>query len=810
MLIRTLIASLFVLALTGLAVAVPSDAVTEGRLDAIGPEGKALGPCPLKHTEVDVAISGMIARVTVTQQFHNPFADKIEAVYVFPLHEDSAVDAMTMKVGGRIVRGVIKERGEAKRIYEQAKAAGKVASLLDQERPNIFTQSVANIEPGEQVTITIEYSQTLAWEDGRYSFDFPTVVGPRYIPGAAGDEGNVPVNVRQNPVRGGDVVNPQPSPPTAEVPDADRITPPVIAEGMRAGHDLSIRVSLDAGLSVRDLKSDQHEVDVNYLDQGRSRARIALRDKQVIPNRDFVLTWQTAQAKITDAVLAHTDERGRFFTLILQPPDRVQPAEIVPRELIFVLDTSGSMRGFPLDTSRTIMRRAIRALRPRDRFNIITFAGNTTMLFEHAVANNEDNRDQALRFVDSLAGAGGTEMMKAINEALGGEHDADTVRIVCFLTDGYVGNDMAIIDAVKKHAGVSRVFSFGIGSSVNRFLMDQMADAGRGEATFVLNAEQASAAAAKFYEHIDAPVLTDIELDFGGLPVEEVYPRRVEDLFASRPVVLKGRYRQGGEGVITLKGRTAEGRFERPIVVNLPAEQDQHDVLASQWARAKVDDLMMRDYAGAQHGNMDAALKQQIIDLGLEYHLLTQFTSFVAVEEVHITEGGAARTIRVPVEMPQGVSYEGVFGQQRRQGGMYGAALSAAPMSPAATKPQSPRFELRDADARKDGAVANLKQLEEKLREGELSEPVQKQQLLAMKLDASLIERAKTDKTSRVTVRVTMRSLDDQAIAKLTKLGFKELGRTLSVKMLIGTISFDQLEALAMLDVVGYVGPVEK
>lgn len=811
--LRTLIVCLFVLVFAPWAAAAPSEAVTEGRLDAIGPGGEALGPCPLKHTDVQVDISGMIARVSVTQQFHNPFADKIEAVYVFPLHEDSAVDAMTMQVGDRVVRGVIKERGEAKRIYEQAKAAGKVASLLDQERANIFTQSVANIEPGEQVTITIEYSQTLAWEDGQYRFDFPTVVGPRYIPGGADHEGGIePVIERPRPRGDGNVVNPEPAKPTDQVPDADRITPPVIEEGMRAGHDISIRVSLDAALPVRELKSEQHAVDVNYLDDGQTRARIALHDQDVIPNRDFVLTWRTAQAKITDAVLAHTDERGKFFTLILQPPDRVRPAEIVPRELIFVLDTSGSMRGFPLDTSKSIMRRAIRSLRPRDRFNLITFAGNTAMLFEHAVANTEDNRDRALRFVDSLAGAGGTEMMKAIHEALGGEHDADTVRIVCFLTDGYVGNDMAIVDAVKQHAGVSRVFSFGIGTSVNRFLMQKMATAGRGEATFVLNAEQASEAAAKFYEHIDAPVLTDIELDFGGLAVEEVYPRRVEDLFAARPVVVKGRYRQGGEGVITLKGRTVEGRFERPIVVHLPNEQPEHAVLASQWARAKVDDLMMRDYAGAQHGNMDPALKQQVIDLGLEYHLLTQFTSFVAVEELHITEGGVPRTIRVPVEMPQGVSYQGVFG--KRRGMALGAALSLRAAAPASTRALKPKqqanmlFEATDADGVADRA--RLDQLERKLKAGELDDPAQRQQLLSMKLDQSLIQRAQSGKTDRVTVQVTLRQLDDEAIAKLKKLGFTELGRTLSVKMLIGTIGADKLEALAMLDVVRHVAPVEE
>ena len=492
--------------------------------------------------------------MTVTQQFHNPFKDKIEAIYVFPLHQDSAVDDMTMTVGDRVVKGLIKERGEAKRIYEEAKAQGKVASLLDQERPNIFTQSVANIEPGEQVTITIRYSQTMKWEDGRFEFDFPTVVGPRYIPGGTGggvqpvnDERPMPSMFRKpDPKRGPEgeppVVNPDPAKPTDQVPDADRITPPVVEEGFRAGHDISITVTINAGQPIEDLKSALHEVEVEHPDGDKSRAVVRLAEKAVIPNRDFAISYRTAGDAISDAVLTHTDKRGNFFSMVIQPPARVKQEQVVPRELVFVLDTSGSMSGFPMETSKAMMRRAIENLRPEDEFNIVTFAGNTSVLFSSPVANTEENRHKALRFIDTLQGAGGTEMMKAINTALGGEHDPKKVRIVCFLTDGYIGNDMAIVGAIEEHAQTTRVFSFGIGNSVNRFLMDGMAKAGRGEATFVLSHEEAKKSADKFYERIDAPVLTDIALDFGGLEVEEVYPKRIVDLFAAKPVVVKGRY----------------------------------------------------------------------------------------------------------------------------------------------------------------------------------------------------------------------------------------------------------------------------
>ncbi len=800
--------------------------ITEGRLDAFGAGGKALGPCPLKHTDVQAVISGTLARVTVTQQFHNPFKDKIEAVYVFPLQQDSAVDDMTMTVGERVVKGVIKERGEAKRIYEQAKEQGKVASLLDQERPNIFTQSVANIEPGEQVTITICYSQTMNWEDGRFEFDFPTVVGPRYIPGqTTGGDQPVPVDKpmppmfrKQDPQRGPEgeppVVNPDPVKPTDQVPDADRITPPVVEEGFRAGHDISITVTINAGRPIEDLKSVLHEVSVEHPGGDKSRAVVRLTEKAVLPNRDFAISYRTAGDAITDAVLTHSDGRGNFFSMVIQPPARVKQEQVVPRELVFVLDTSGSMGGFPMETSKAMMRRAIENLRPEDRFNIVTFAGNTSVLFPDPVANNEKNRHKALRFIDTLQGAGGTEMMKAINMALGGEHDPKKVRIVCFLTDGYVGNDMEIVGAVKEHAKTTRVFSFGIGNSVNRFLMDTMAQAGRGESHCVMTHEQAQKSADRFYERIDAPVLTDISLDFGGLEVEEVYPKHIEDLFAAKPVVVKGRYKTPGTGVIKLKGTNAAGAFEREIPVTFGATDSGNAVLASQWARAKVDDLMMRDMRGMQVGTVEAELKKEIIGLGLQFNLLTQFTSFVAVEELKITEGGKARTIRVPVEMPQGVSYSGVFGDSAggramRMAGNFSSRRDASkPMAPVPASGIGFGGGATNApaeEAARDEAV--LEHLEKTPTGDKLTPADKRKNLLALKLDESLRKLAASGGTNPIEVRVTLRDFSDEAIAKLEALGFKLLAKATSVKLAVGTIPTDKLEELALLEVVRSVDP---
>ncbi|NQT41031.1 MAG: VWA domain-containing protein, partial [Planctomycetes bacterium] len=532
------------------------DTGSEGRLDAFGPEGKALGSCPLKHTDVEVDISGFIARVKVTQKFHNPFADKIEAVYVFPMSQNAAVDDMTMTVGDRVIKGEIKERGEAKQIYEAAKAQGKVASLLDQQRPNIFMQSVANIEPGEQVEIEISYSETLDWKDGEYQFDFPMVVGPRYIPGAAtGTPG------------------PGWAPPTDQVPDANRITPPVAAEGTRAGHDISLTVRLEAGLPIRRLDSKQHQITVEYADSEKTGATIQLKDLKTIPNKDFVLVYETAGTEIEDAVLVHTDERGKFITLVLQPPKRVRPKAIVPKELVFVIDKSGSMRGFPIDTAKKAMSLCIEGLQPNDTFNLMTFAGGVGFCFDKPVPNTDENRRKAQAYLETLQGSGGTEMMKAIHACLAGQDDPERVRVVCFMTDGYVGNDMAIIDAVAKNVGTARVFSMGIGTSVNRFLLDGMARAGTGDVHYILNDQQAGGAAERFFERVRMPVLTDIELDFGGLEIEEVYPKHIPDLFSAKPVVIKARYKKGGKGTITLRGTTGEGDFRRLIDVTLPGEQ---------------------------------------------------------------------------------------------------------------------------------------------------------------------------------------------------------------------------------------------
>ena len=594
---------------------------TQGALYAVSKKGAELGECPLKNTKVTADISGFITRVKVVQEFENNFSEPIEAVYTFPLSQNSAVDDMTMRIGERIIRGRILKKEEARKVYESAKSKGNTASLLDQERPNIFTQSVANISPGEKIQIEISYVETLKFDDGSYEFVFPMTVAPRYIPASVDEE------------------------------DAKKISPPSVSE-TRDGHDISVEVNLNAGVPVEQIRSNSHEID--SLNLSPNSAKISLKSGTTIPNKDFVLRYDVIGKRLEDAILTnYSDKNGGFFSLILSPPERLSAEDVTPKEIVFVLDTSGSMSGFPIEKAKESMKLALDNLYPDDTFNLITFAGDTHVLFEKPVPATRANMDRAQEFLASRTGGGGTEMMTAIKTALEpSDAQEDHIRIVCFMTDGVVGNDFEIISEVQKHPN-ARVFSFGIGDSVNRFLLDQIAKQGRGEAEYVSLEDDGSRAARRFYERIRTPYLTDISIEWNGLPVNEIYPRRIPDLFGAKPVVVSGRYGKAANGTIKLKGKIGGQNFEREIAVDLPATESAGDVMATLWARTKIDDLMSQNWDFTTEQTRETPrLKNEIVKLGLDYRLLTQFTSFVAVEEKIVKQNGKTKTVRVPAYVP--------------------------------------------------------------------------------------------------------------------------------------------------------------
>ncbi len=588
---------------------------TQGSLQTLDKDGKPNGECPLKHTEVKAQVSGFLSRVTVTQDFENNFEEKIEAVYTFPLPQAAAVDDLTMLIGERTIKGKIMRRQEAKDAYDTAKQLGKVASLLDQERPNIFTQQVANILPGQRIRIIISYVETLKYEDGAYEWSFPMVVAPRYIPDG--------------------------------VDDASRISPASAPDGVRAGHDISLEIDVDAGVPIVGVNSDSHETEVEQINA--QRAVVRLKDRATIPNKDFLLTYRVAGNAINDAVLTHRSERGGFFTLILQPPQRVAAEDVMPKELVFVLDTSGSMGGFPIEKAKQTMDLALNNLYPHDTFNLITFSGDTNILFPEPVLATPENLQKAKKFLASRSSSGGTEMMKAIQAALEPSDSQQHLRIVCFMTDGQVGNDNEILAEVQKHPN-ARVFAMGFGPAPDRFLLDKMAEYGRGEVDYVSETGDTSAVAKRFNERIRNPLLTDISIDWNGLPVSEIYPKLIPDLFGAKPLILAGRYNGGSKGMIRLKGKLAGQDVLREIPVELPESEADHDVLATLWARRRIDDLMREASASVNDQPAQDQKREEIIQLGLDFKLMTRYTSFVAIDDAVFTGTDEPKRIDVPVE----------------------------------------------------------------------------------------------------------------------------------------------------------------
>ncbi|NIM06078.1 MAG: DUF4159 domain-containing protein [Armatimonadetes bacterium] len=613
---------------------------TPGSLNVIVKPGQKLLTCPLEHTDVEGWVTGDIARVRVTQRFSNPYEHPIEAVYVFPLPENSAVNEMIMRIGKRTVRGLIKEREEARTIYEAAKLAGKTASLLEQERPNIFTQSVTNIMPGDPIEISIWYVQDLRYDRGRYEFTFPMVVGPRYIPGQA----------LPGPDRGGGW-----SPDTTRVPDASRITPPVLTPEERTGHDISLTLHLDAGVPARDVRSKSHDVRIDSPRKGPMTVSLAAHD--TLPNKDFSLSWQVAGKRPEIGLLTHWGGESGYFSLIIQPKANFSAGEITPKEMVFCLDTSGSMSGLPIEKSKEVVKLCLEEMGPKDTFQVIRFAGSAATFSPTPVPATQDNIDKASDFIDKMRGGGGTEMLKGIEASLAFPQDKNRMRIVAFLTDGYIGNEKEILARIEDKLGAARIFSFGIGSSTNRYLLVKMAQLGRGVSQFVRQDENPDAAVRSFVDRISRPYLTDIEIEWSGVEVKDIYPSYVPDLFADQPVILHGRYEKPGKGEITIRGKVAGQPWQTKKEVILPAQQPDNQALATLWARTCIEDMLDQMYRGE-----DAEIVAEVTRLALAYQLMSPYTSFVAVEEKVVNQDGELVTVQVPVPMPEGVDYEGVFG----------------------------------------------------------------------------------------------------------------------------------------------------
>ncbi len=625
---------------------------------------------PLKHTKVHADVSGPVARVRVTQTFANPSDETIEAVYVFPLPVDSAVNEFEMRVGDRTIAGIIERRAEARRLYEDARNAGHVAALLEQERTNVFTQSVANILPGNEIDVTLTYVEQLPYDAGSWEMVFPTVVGPRFNPpGARADV--VPA--------GGDFLAPAPRPGG---PDPTRLeNPPFLPPHVQSRHDLEITVDWDAGIPMEDWSSPTHRVDVRR--KGSRRAVVTLHPLDTRPNKDFVLRAKAKGAGADTGVLAYHDGTDGYVSVLVHPKLDLRATDLTPKEMIFVLDCSGSMSGEPIAAAKGLVRRALTNVNPGDTFQIIRFSERASGLARAPIEATPENVKRGLAYLEQLQGQGGTMMIEGIKAALDFPHDPRRLRIVMFLTDGYIGNEAEILDAVRAAIGDARLFSFGVGSSVNRELLDGLALEGRGEAQYFLGGSSMAASVDRFYERIRNPYLTDVELVWHGVDVTDRYPEQVPDVFGGQPLAVHARYDGRGDGWLEVRGRIAGKPWKTRVDLDLPRGESGNPAVGTLWARARIADLQRSD-----RSQTNPAVRAEIETLGLSHHLVTPYTSFVAVEEKLVVSDGRPKRVRVPVEMPEGVSFEGVFGEA---GSFEGRGVSGAEMmkSMAAPPPAS-------------------------------------------------------------------------------------------------------------------------
>ncbi|MES2583136.1 MAG: VIT and VWA domain-containing protein [Pseudomonadota bacterium] len=578
---------------------------------------------PLKSTQVDVRVSGVIADVTVVQTYRNEGQRAIEAKYVFPGSTRAAVHGMNVRLADRLITAKIKEKQQARVEYDAAKQAGKTAALLEQHLPNVFQMNVANILPGDDVKVELRYTELLVPTNGNYQFVFPTVVGPRYnSPSAQG--------------------------PGSQA-NATWVAQPTMPKGQHTGTAFDIHVTLNTPIGLKEVRSSSHDVR-SATEQGG--ATVISLNPNVEPqnNRDFILDYRLAGDKIESGVMLYKGQDENFFLAMVEPPKAPPASAISPRDYIFVVDISGSMHGFPLNTAKTLLRELIGNLRPSDTFNVLLFSGSNRFLNDHSVPATKANIDQAVRTIDQMGGGGSTELIPALKRVYAEPKAADVSRTVVVVTDGYVTVEREAFDLVRNNLSKANVFSFGIGSSVNRHLMEGLARAGMGEPFIITKPSEAAEQAARFKTMIESPVLTNVKLRVEGLDVYDVEPRNLPDLLAQRPVIVFGKWRGEAKGKLILEGNSPNGPIQQTMEISANSGVDSA-ALRHLWARHRIASLS--DQESLVGGD---ALSRTITDLGLKYSLLTQYTSFLAVDQVvrNLAPQDSA-SVNQPLPLPQGV-----------------------------------------------------------------------------------------------------------------------------------------------------------
>jgi Ca-activated chloride channel homolog len=598
---------------------------------------------PVLYTDVKISVAGLIARVKVKQAFRNPFPIWKEGVYVFPLPETAAVDHMRMHIGKRIVEGQIKEKIKAKKQYAAARKAGKKASLVEQERANIFTTSLANIGPNEVIVIEIEYQQIIKYDLGEFSLRFPTVVASRYIPGNKAVEGFAGSGWAKN---------------TNEVPDAARITPRVIHPDRGKINPLSIDINLDSGFLLEDINSAYHEIEITQP-TNKSTYKIVLKGNTIPADRDFVLSWKTSQENTPQAAFFKERKNGNDYALLMIVPPKNEKNMILNREIIFVIDTSGSMAGTSIMQAKSALQLALSRLRTGDRFNIIQFNSYTSTLFSSPVAVSDMSIKQARSYVRKLNADGGTEMSPAIYAALNNQSNDMDIRQVVFLTDGSVGNEEALFSEVKRLLGKSRLFTIGIGSAPNSHFMNRAAKFGRGTHTYIGNLSDVQKKMGELFRKLESPVLSDISLVLSNNQQVEIWPQKIPDLYLGEPLIISIKGVSLPEK-IEVKGKIANAVWKTEVALR---GGQQRSGISGLWARKKIAALMQQNLNGSEK----KALDQLIVNTALEHHLVSKFTSLLAVDVTPVRKQSELfEKNNLAVNLPAGWQHEKVFAAMPR------------------------------------------------------------------------------------------------------------------------------------------------
>lgn len=577
---------------------------------------------PLKSSKTKVDISGTIAHVQVTQVYQNKGDKAIEAKYVFPLSTQAAVHKMQMTIGERVVNAKIFEKQKAQIVYQTALNEGKRAAKLDQSRPNVFQMNVGNIMPGDEIAIDIYYTEMLVPVNKSYQFVAPAVVGPRFTGESNRSE--------------------------------ESFNTTYTSKGMASTFNYDIKVTLNSSIMIKSINSNSHQINVTYPNTKTANVFLS-KSNENAGNRDFILDYSLRGESIQSGVLLYEHGDENFFAFQMEPTNKVKFKDIPSREYLFIVDVSGSMNGYPLEVSKELMRNLLLNLRETDTFNVQLFASSSTIFSEQPLEVTEENIEKAIRFLSEGQGGGGTRLLNALKKAYKlPRKNISSARSMVVITDGYISVEKEAFELIKSNLGQANVFTFGIGNSVNRYLIEGMAKISNSESFIATSKKEASEVAKAFKNYIATPLLTQIKIKAKGLDVYDVAPSSIPDVFAARPILVYGKYKGKPEGRITVTGYQGGKRFKQKFEVTKANVSAKNKALRYLWARKKIEAL--DDYNKLFRDDV----KQQVIDLGLKYNLATNYTSFVAVDESIVNKRGIVKTVKQPLPMPKNVNNSAV------------------------------------------------------------------------------------------------------------------------------------------------------